>query len=314
MSNDPRPDPADPLSDPFDAVLPAPSRQADTPVVMATVVEPIAPPKPRLRWQIPLLLFVATCATTYDRGGPVYAGALMTILLCHEFGHYLQARRHGVRASLPFFLPMPFSIIGTMGAVIGMDARVKDRRALFDIGISGPLAGLVPTLVFCCVGLQAPYSEVKVPDGSFTQIGEPLVFHLIADLIHGPLPPGQDIVIGPLAWAGWVGLLITAINLFPIGQLDGGHILYALLRRRAHLVAKAILFLAVAGIAAAVMVFGQPQMAGWSVMILLLLIMGPAHPPTARDDVPLGRGRIILGWLTLAFLIFAFTPNPLPGD
>jgi membrane-associated protease RseP (regulator of RpoE activity) len=295
-------------------------------IVPATVVEepPVAaipPSRPfRLRWRLPLALFVGTCLSTYYVGGRgavfepleglVYAAALMTILVCHELGHFVQTRRYGVPSSLPLFLPMPISVIGTMGAVILMDSRVKNRKALFDIGISGPLAGLVPTLACVIVGLH--YSHVLPRSPNAMQLGDPLLFKFLSYLVFGPLPEGHDIYVGRLAMAGWVGLLITAINLFPIGQLDGGHVLYALLRRRAHRVATAILFGAIAAIAVSVWWFEQVEMAGWSLMVILLLLMGPRHPPTGDDDMPLGWGRILLGWLTLAFLIVGFTPNPFP--
>ncbi len=277
---------------------------------------------------MPLVLFVLTCLSTFyvsafeyskeleamvfaPLQGLIYSGALMTILLSHELGHYLQARRHGVPATLPFFLPMPASFVGTMGAVIAMDSRVKDRKALFDIGVTGPLAGLVPTIVFCAVGLYL--SKPERLTGHEMYLGDPLLFKLLNHWIHGPLPEGSDIMVSKLALAGWVGLLITAINLFPIGQLDGGHILYALLRRRAHFVATALLVGAIAAVVVAVRWFGQWGMVGWTVMLGLLTLMGPRHPPTADDDVPLGVGRTLLGWGTLAFLILGFTPNPLPN-
>jgi Zn-dependent protease len=189
-----------------------------------------------------------------------------------------------------------------MGAVILMDPRTGDRKALFDIGITGPLAGLIPTLVFCIVGLQHSKLGFPDPQGGF---GEPLVFQFLSYLRFGPRLEGMDVVIGPMAMAGWVGLFITALNLLPIGQLDGGHILYGLLRWRARPVATTLLIAAIG----AVIYF---QMVGWFLMIFLLLLMGPAHPPTTDDTVPLGPWRMILGWLTLAFLPFGFTPNPFP--
>ena len=152
----------------------------------------------------------------------------MTILLCHEMGHFLQAQRYGVYASLPFFIPVPVQPFGTMGAVIVMEPRVGHRRALFDIGITGPLAGLVPTLVFLVIGLQ--HSTFAMPGKE--SYGDPLLVRFLANWILGPTPAGLAIVVDPMAFAGWVGLFITSLNLIPIGQLDGGHVLYALLRRR----------------------------------------------------------------------------------
>ncbi len=269
------------------------------------------------RWLVPVLLFVLTCLSTllvaptskkYGWQPWMYAVPLMTILICHEAGHFIQARRYGVRATLPYFLPMPISPIGTMGAVIAMEAHVGDRKALFDIGITGPLAGLVPTIVCCTLGLH--WSKLA-PDMS--PWGQPLLFKGLAYLTFGRLPEGTDILLHPMAFAGWVGLLITALNLFPIGQLDGGHILYGLLRRRAHSVAWGILVAAAATVLIVGTLFGQPAVLGWLVMISLLLAMGPRHPPTANDYVPLGPVRTVLGWLTLAFVPIGFTPMPFLG-
>ena len=147
-------------------------------VILAEVVPPLEqislPAVRRRRWRLPLFLFLATCLSTVLVGGYMYGAAVMTILACHEAGHFIQTRRYRVPASLPFFLPLPVGPIGTLGAVIGMDARISDRRALFDIGISGPLAGLVPTLSCCVVGLQlstvAPWRPGPI------EFGEPLLF------------------------------------------------------------------------------------------------------------------------------------------
>ena len=290
-------------------------------VILSEVVRPSEqislPAVHTRRWRLPLLLFVATClSTTYVGGigyhpsvgltyvfsrGCMYGAAVMTILACHEAGHFIQTWRYRVRASLPFFLPLPLPPIGTLGAVIGMDARISDRRALFDIGITGPLAGLVPTLICCVVGLQL--SSVAAWRPSPIEFGEPLLFKALGWLTFGPIPEGSIIYLHPIGMAGWVGLLITALNLMPIGQLDGGHILYGLLRARAHTVASLLLTSAMA----AVLVFG---LWGWSLMICLLILMGPKHPPTANDNTPLGPVRIAMGWLTLAFVPLGFTPIP----
>lgn len=258
----------------------------------------------RRRVMLPAVLFALTCLATLDVGGWLYAVPLMTILVFHEMGHFLQALRHRVPASLPFFIPMPYTYLGTMGAVIGMEAHKGNRRELFDIGITGPLAGLVPTIIFCIVGLHL--SEVKQLDpqaGETVMLGEPLLFKWFSYEIFGPLPEGKDIQLHPVAYAGWVGLLVTALNLIPIGQLDGGHILYALLRQRAHVVATALLL----GAVAAMVIF---EYWAWTLMLLLLIIIGPAHPPTADDYAPMGRFRFVLGVLTLAFVPIGFTPMP----
>jgi membrane-associated protease RseP (regulator of RpoE activity) len=231
----------------------------------------------------------------------------MATLLAHELGHFFQAHRYRVPASFPYFIPMPASPIGTMGAVIVMQPGIGDRRSLFDIAITGPLAGLVPALLFSVLGLQWSRVIVTAEHGFGLSLGEPLVFKLLAYLTFGPLPDHLDIALHPLAFAGWVGIFITALNLIPIGQLDGGHILYALLLRRSHVLALAVLGTAML----AVVVWGYW---GWTVMILLLMLMGPAHPPTANDHVPLGTGRRVLGWATLLFVPLGFTPAPFTFD
>jgi len=252
---------------------------------------------------LPVVLFLATCASTYWVGGLTFSAALMFTLLAHELGHFLQARRYRVPASLPFFLPMPFTLIGTLGAVIAMHPGMGDRKSLFDIAITGPLAGLVPAVVFSAAGLAlSEVQPVAAAQGALT-LGEPLLFQWLAYWIVGPLPAEHDIFLHPLGYAGWVGIFITALNLIPIGQLDGGHILYSLLRRKAHVAATVLL----AAAAACVVIFGYW---GWTLMIVLLLLIGPKHPPTANDTVPLGTVRTCLGWLSLLFVLIGFTPTP----
>jgi Zn-dependent protease len=318
------------------------------PLVAELVAEPVGPPRPRrplvLGRRLPLVLFAATCVSVLLAGtrlpdiflgmivdvlvshqwprdvhtlskflpgmclnGLIYGVCVMTILVCHEMGHWLQARRYRVPATLPLFVPMPIGPIGTLGAVIAMRPGVGDRRAIFDIGITGPLAGLVPTLIFAVVGLLLSEKTAITPRAEI--YGDPLLMQLLERLIFGPLPPGHVVASHPMAFAAWVGLLVTSINLIPIGQLDGGHVLYGLLRQRAHYVASFLLTAAAVAVVASTVFFHYPA---WFLMVLLLLFMGPKHPPTANDDVPLGPVRIVLGWLTLAFVLVGFTPMPFP--
>lgn len=285
-------------------------------------VRPVRPRQRRVR--LPVLLFVATCLSTLATGvvmsvppspgwwaallnGLWYAAPVMTILICHEMGHFIQSYRHGVYASWPYFLPFPVpgSPLGTLGAVIVMEPRIGHRKALFDIGVTGPLAGLVPTFIFLIVGLR--YSTIeKQQFGYGMHFGEPLVFRFLVSHILGPVRPGMEVITHPTAFAGWVGLLITSLNLMPIGQLDGGHVLYALLRRKANKVASLLLLSAIVIVA---LDFNHLGM--WTLMLILLVIMKPTHPPTADDDEPLGIVRTIIGWLTLAFIVIGFTPTPI---
>ncbi len=163
--------------------------------------------------------------------GLAFSVPLMFILTCHELGHYIQSWRYGVYCSLPYFIPLPFGPIGTMGAVIGMGGEVPDRRALFDIGISGPLAGLVPTLICCVIGMSQ--AQVVPRIGGVFEFGDPLLMLWLSDLYFGPIPGEMTIYLNAVGMAGWFGLFLTTLNLFPIGQLDGGHVFYAILGRRA---------------------------------------------------------------------------------
>jgi Zn-dependent protease len=268
--------------------------------------QPVQQPlRPRRPSRTPFVLFFLTCASTYYVGGPAYTASLMLILLAHEFGHYLQARRHHVPATLPYFIPFPIPPIGTMGAVILQGAGVANRRQLYDIAISGPLAGLVIAIPIMYFGLQQSTIGMIDPNaaGGFV-FGEPLLLQWMIASVHGPLAEGQDVMMSPMLHAGWVGIFITALNLMPIGQLDGGHILYTLIGKRAHRVAMGLVLFAFA-----YMIFsGNPS---YALMLMLIVFMGAKHPPTANDSVPLDTGRTVLGWLTLAFIFIGFTPTPL---
>ncbi len=234
--------------------------------------------------------------------GLVYSGCVMGILLAHEMGHFLQAVRHRVPATLPFFIPFPISPFGTMGAVIVQDGSRADRRQLFDIAVSGPLAGLAVALPILWYGVAT--AEVRTFAAGGTHYGDPLLLQWIVRLVHGPLGPGQDVLLNAPLFAGWVGIFITALNLLPVGQLDGGHILYTLIGRRARFVAFGVL-------AAAVGWMALTFQFNYVLIVILLLLFGPVHPPTADDTVPLGWGRRLLGWTTLAFIVVGFTPTPI---
>jgi membrane-associated protease RseP (regulator of RpoE activity) len=277
-------------------------------------------PRPQKKLWLHVVLFIVTCVSTFAAGvfyfdhfsdgwsaavqdGLMYSSAVMLILLCHEMGHFLQARRYGINATLPFFIPMPLTPVGTMGAVIAMEPRRGNAKTVFDIGITGPLAGLVPTLAFLVLGLGWSQCKPMPLDGSALVFGSPLLAKLIYTWMHGPIPVGQYIAYHPIAFAGWVGLLITSINLVPIGQLDGGHILYGMFRRKANVVSTLLL---VAAIWASIR-FWLPT---WWLMLGLITFLGPRHPPTADDSVPLGTWRYVLGFATLAFIILGFTPEP----
>ena len=257
----------------------------------------------RERKWLHILLFVLTILSTYLAvGSVVYSVAIMAILLAHEMGHYLTCRRYGIPATLPYFIPMPWSPFGTLGAVIAMGNIMPNRRALFDVGAAGPLAGLVLAFPATVIGLK--YSTVINPaelGGAALSMGEPLAFQFLRYLILGPLPEGMDVLVHPLAYAGWVGLFVTALNLLPVGQLDGGHIAYALFGEKS----KYVYFAALGGFAVATFFFP-----GWILMLLLLAFFFLRHPPTMADYIPLDRKRKILGAVMFVIFVVSFTPVP----
>lgn len=236
--------------------------------------------------------------------GVWYAAPLMLILVFHEFGHFLQAVRWGVPASPPYFIPFPFLFFGTMGAVIVQSARWPNRRVLFDIAATGPLAGLVIALPVAWWGVSQAEVVAFPPDANVFRLNDPLVMRAMVWLVHGTLPPNHDLLLNPLLWAGWLGIFITGLNLLPIGQLDGGHIVYALYGRRAHGLSIGLM-----AMAAGYMVFTLTPT--YLLLFVLLLLFGVRHPPTLDDRVPLGPVRTAVAWLTLAFLPLGFTAQPI---
>jgi len=258
--------------------------------------------KRRQLWKS-LILFALTFLSTFLVGGLAYAFPVMLILLAHEMGHYLQSVRYRVPASLPYFIPMPLTPLGTMGAVIFQGRGTASRRQMFDIAVSGPLAGLAVTFPVLWIGLKTS-SYAPLPDGQYLEFGDPLIMTWLMEFIHGPLPAGQGMLLNSVGFAGWVGVLLTALNLLPVGQLDGGHIAYTLLGRRAHLLAQFT-------VAAAIGMIIFQQNYSYVLLIVLMLLTGIRHPPTADDNESLGWFRHVIGWLTLSFLVLGMTPNPM---
>ena len=230
----------------------------------------------------------------------LFSTAVMCILTCHELGHYIQSLRYRIQSSLPFFLPVPFGYFGTFGAVIAMDDEVPNSRALFDVGISGPLAGLVPTLIFLYYGIQWSYIGPRQP--SIVEFGDPLLFQWTAYWIFGQIPADMMLHPHPVAFAAWVGLFLTALNLLPFGQLDGGHIFYALLGRKSIPIVYCIF------VAIIIAIFWFQLWMPWVLLVMLLVFIGIEHPPTANDAMPLTFFRRCLGWATLMFVFVGLTP------
>ncbi len=237
--------------------------------------------------------------------GVPYAASLMAILLAHEFGHYLTARAHAVDATLPFFIPAPPSFfLGTFGAFIRMRSQPPSRRALFDIGAAGPWAGIAVAIPAVIVGLAL--SEVRLGHAADTLdlfLGDSLLFRGLSWLVLGTTDDEAAIILHPIAFAGWVGFLVTAINLIPAGQLDGGHVVYAALGERWHRLISI-------GTVAALLALGLTGAWTWLLLAALLAVLGLRHPPLAETTVGLDRRR---GWgaaATLLLFILTFTPEP----
>jgi membrane-associated protease RseP (regulator of RpoE activity) len=308
----------------------------------------LEPPRPRGRFPAAnVVLFLLTLATTLwagftfsplaehaptlanvVRGGLPFAASLVAILFTHEMGHYLLARRYGVKATLPYFIPVPFAF-GTLGAVIRMRSALPTRRAVFDIGAAGPLAGLAVAIPLYLVGLSlSEVHEIAASQGS-SALGSPwLLIQALLDgrpildgaptveifgeslltwgarwLVLGRLPAGTDVLVHPVALAAWLGLFVTTLNLVPLGQLDGGHVVYALLgRRRALLVGRLV--------SAALLVAGFFLSWTWLVWwFLSRFVVGLGHPPALVEE-PLDRGRRLIAWLSLALFVATFVPVP----
>jgi len=269
------------------------------------MVDPLPDPKKRRRILLQVLLFVLTILSTAMSGGWAYSACLILILLFHEMGHYFAARYYGVPATLPYFIPFPYALFGTFGAVIKMQGIIPNRRALFDIGIMGPAMGLVVALPATVIGIAM--SKVipvdQLPDGVFG-LGDSILFSLIAHWIHGPLPKGHDLLLHPIGFAGWAGLFVTALNLLPMGQLDGGHIMYSLFRQRSVLIYRLVFF----SLAAFTVIARQPQWIFFLTLTYFLIRL--KHPPTMDEEVPIGPRRFAFGIAAMLFFAITFPPNP----
>jgi membrane-associated protease RseP (regulator of RpoE activity) len=321
----------------------SPSSSIGSPDPYETVSEPdIKPALAPVKWRVPALLFIATVASILytaafmgHPGEPVrlvhgvaYTVSLLAILLTHEFAHYTFARLHRVNASLPHFIPMPLlTPFGTMGAVIFMRDRIKSKNALLDIGASGPIAGIVVAIPVLLYGLA--HSEIKPPaDTGTAQEGQSLFYWLLKSIAIGPIPEGWDVELSPIAFAGWTGLFITMLNLLPVGQLDGGHVAYALFGPRQNRLSKIMRYslLTLVPINAlwrlwpalhtglddkliSMAVTASTPWLGWFVVLTLLDRMsGGGHPPTEPGELSPLRRVVAIGTLMLFVLLFMPTP------
>ncbi|HSA94998.1 MAG TPA: site-2 protease family protein [Acidobacteriota bacterium] len=239
----------------------------------------------------------------------LYTAVLTIILVGHELGHYLTCRRYGLRATLPFFLPGP-PFLGTFGAFIRIKSYIPFRRQIFDVGANGPLTGFFLSLPALAIGLACS-KTVPLVDGAGYTLGDPLLLRLLTPLFFGPVPAGSALALHPVGFAGWVGLLVTAINLVPLGQLDGGHIAYAILGRKARLLSFVMIgFFAVMG------VFFHVT---WLILAGLVLFfefrskLRLNHPRVLDESAPLGRKRWFLSAAIVLIFVLSFIPDPVKG-
>jgi membrane-associated protease RseP (regulator of RpoE activity) len=242
--------------------------------------------------------------------GLPFAIAIMIVLGSHELAHYIVSRKHGIDATLPYFIPFPIPPIGTMGAIIRQKGPVPNRKALFDVGISGPMVGLAVAVIVTAIGLMLPPVAITAPLSDFTymKIQAPLLFDAIAAVVN----PGMNLdTINPIAFAGWVGMLVTMLNMIPVGQLDGGHVARALLGEKADKLSRVLPML--------IMAFGlfttfALNKSGdlWIFWGLLTALMSSSmHPKPVDDSGGIGLPRIIFAVIALGLTILCFTPFPL---
>ena len=286
-----------------------------------TVTHPAAPALPP-EWPWNLVAFVLTALSTllagaYLEGAPLdfpihdpgliaqgipFAATLLGILAAHEFGHWFAARRYGLAVTLPFFIPLPvLSPIGTLGAVIKMKTPIYTRRMLLDVGAAGPLAGLAVAIPVSIWGV-AHSPVLPAQSGAGIMLGEPLVFKAIIALFGPPIVDGQELYLGNVAFSGWIGLLVTALNMLPVGQLDGGHVVYSLLGKKQHAIGWAFF------VAILIMGWWWPGWYVWAALILFLIRI--RHPPVLDPHLELDPARKIAGWLAVVAFVLCFTPVP----
>ena len=239
--------------------------------------------------------------------GLPFCFTVLVILLAHEMGHYLTCRYYGIWATLPYVIPAPppFNPFGTFGAVIKIKSLFSNRRQLFDVGIAGPLGGFVFIVPALIIGLQRSKEYVLTDPGTQTlEFGEPLLFRLCVMLFF-PGPADANISLHPIGWAAWFGMLATSLNLLPVGQLDGGHVMYAIFGTRGHRIVSYLTL----GSLVALSLFSWPML-GYLVFALLLLFLGFRHPRPRTEFLPVDRRRLLVAIVGLIIFVLTFTPVP----
>jgi membrane-associated protease RseP (regulator of RpoE activity) len=236
----------------------------------------------------------------------IYMVVLLGILLGHELGHFLTCRYYKIDATLPYFIPAP-TLIGTLGAFIKIKSPITQKKQLFDIGVAGPLTGFVLSIPALLYGLSLSKAVPPAAGGeTFVFVfGEPLILKIFAAMVFNNIPADYSIYLHPIAFAGWVGILVTALNLFPVGQLDGGHVSYALFGKRSRNLAH--IFLAL------FFVMGVFFWVGWFIWALLILFLGLRHPRVLDEEERLSPRRRFIGYVVILIFILSFIPDPIKG-
>ena len=291
------------------STLTDPGGPAKPPPLDPYFIPPSPPPPPRQPWvRFFVLLGLTFLSTTYAHS-IWYSIPVLAILGAHEFGHYLACRYYRIDASLPYFLPMPFVISGTLGAFIRIRQPIFRKRELFDIGIAGPIAGFFVAVPLIFIGVYlsnvVPRAEVLLP-GSF-EFGDPLLVKFAIWLTFGPTSDAEILSIHPIGFAGWFGLIITSLNLFPFGQLDGGHISYAVFGPRAMRLSQ----ITVAALVLLAAFVSLSWIAWAGIMLVMYFFLGPKHPSVYDEHVPLDSGRMWLAVFAVVMFILCFTPTPI---
>jgi hypothetical protein len=265
---------------------------------------------------LPAILYFATDSVTgpawsrmwtISLSGLWFSVPLITILTAHEFGHYFACRFYNVDATLPYYIPFPFGLAGTLGAVIRIREPFPSKKALFDIGIAGPIAGFVALLPFLVAGLFFGSVVAPMAPPGALEFGEPILFRWLAYLRHGPIPAGHEVGLGPVGIAAWWGMLVTFLNLLPFGQLDGGHISYAVLGRYSKYLSAATLVT----VLALYLLVSQSWAAFALIMLGASIAFGFGHPFVVDESAPLDAGRRAVAGFALLMLILCFMSNPI---
>ncbi len=277
------------------------------------------------KYWLNILLFVATLFSTSFAGylnyGDVFLGILfslsiMAILTCHELGHYFVSRKAGMITTLPYFIPIPFHFIGTFGAVIRMKSIVPDRSSLLRVGMAGPIAGFLVALPITIIGIALSEIRTAAEGAGYIQLGNSLLFALLGKFLHPTIPEGADVFLHPMAFAGWLGFFVTALNLIPVGQLDGGHVTYSiLLRKRRYLHMLVFSVLAALGISTFVVyvvTHSYPEFIwpGWFFVGLIFFLLARRDPVIQDSITPLTTQERIMALWPLLILILTFIPQP----